>query len=178
MINVPFIGNTKRMTAEASPHQPRPTAAAAAPPSFLSSVRGFIGFIDKAQPPSYLSKLPSRVAIPEPMRSRAAAQSSDAPSPEDRRRQFLATDCRNSDSDTGLTKTAVLTGSEEYPVGYFDVAPEPEIETKEEPLVAEARETRVSFAEGVEICLAVPAEQWWGQRAAASSEQRQMRATL
>lgn len=183
MINV-FLTANKASSRQQRDRGARPTAesasaataAAAAAPSLLSSVRDFI---DNAQLPSWLGAFPSRVVMPETMRSRCASAESDA---EDRRRQFLASDCRNSDSDTGLTKTAVLLSDEEYPVGYLDVAPERQvavqIETKEEPVGAASH--RVTVAEGVEVCLAVPAEEqaWWEQRAAASSERHQMRATL
>jgi hypothetical protein len=180
MINLPFIASTTNRLRPAAE-----SAAARSPPpaSFLCSVRGFIG---KAQPTSWL---PSRVPLP----ARGAQDESDAatrtPSPAERRRAFLSTECRNSTGASGLTQTAVLLTSDDYPVGYLDVPPEPEpqreAKTEQSPQAAPAR-ARVTFAEGVSFATVEEESDtaWWERRAnpmesaqTSQDEQRRMRAT-
>jgi hypothetical protein len=156
--------------------------------STLKILRSARSVIDKVQPPAWLSNL-----VQHPS---ASPHQQDRDKTLNRRRRFLASDCRNSAGASGLTRTAVLLG--DYPVGYIDVAPTQVSQGKDDghdDVAAAPRAQAVSFADKpvivarraravsfVDRPVAVsPNIDWWDLRGAAgalSPHEPQMRATM
>eukprot|EP01043_Picozoa_sp_COSAG02_P031995 COSAG02_NODE_2118_length_9784_cov_337.366649_7_plen_156_part_00 len=149
----------------------------------LKILRSARTIIDRVQPPSWLSNL--------------VQQRQDRDETVDRRRHFLASDCRNSVGASGLTRTAVVLG--EYPVGYIDVAPTRGLQGEDDAPAAAAAPARVrtvSFADERVRFIAARARtlslvdnpaattggnNWWDLRGAAGAHvphTPQMRATM